>query len=51
MLVGDFHLVGVALDPDEANAELIIHSDTVLTGAIASERLQPVARRHAEIGQ
>ena len=51
MVIGDLDLVGVAFAPDEAHAVLIIHPDAVVPVAIATQRLQPVARRHAEIVQ
>jgi hypothetical protein len=51
MVVDDFHSVGVALPPHEANAILIIDPDAVLALAFAVQRLQPVSGRHAQIIQ
>lgn len=37
--------------PDEANSPLVVDSDAVLSGAVASEALQSVPRRTPEIFQ
>ncbi len=47
MVVHDFHIVGVAVPPHEADAILIIDPDAVLALALAVQRLQPVSGRHA----
>ena len=51
MVVDDFHSVGVALPPHEANAILIIDPDAVLALAFAVQRLQPVSGRYPQIIQ
>jgi hypothetical protein len=43
MVVDDFHIVGVAVPPHEANAILIIDSDAVLALALAVQSLQSVS--------
>src|SRR5215471_15388193 len=49
MVIGDFHVVRVAVLPDEANAELIVNPNAVLALTVALQRFQPVARRRLEI--
>ena len=51
MIVDDFHVVGFALPPHEADAILIIDPDAVLVLALAVQQLQPVSRRHPQIIQ
>ncbi len=51
MVVDDFHVVGIAIPPHEADAILIIDSDTVLALALAVQSLQPVSGRHTQIIQ
>jgi hypothetical protein len=51
MVVDDFHVVGVAIPPHEADAILIIDSDAVLALALAVQSLQPVSGRHTQIIQ
>jgi hypothetical protein len=49
VIVNDLNLVGIAILPAKADAPLLVHANTVLAGAIASELLQSIARRHAEV--
>ena len=49
MIVHDLDLVGVAVLPDEADPPLIIDADAVLAAASTLERLEPVARRDAQV--
>ena len=49
MIVNDLNFVRIAILPPEADAPLLIHTNTVLAGAIAPELLQAIPRRHAEI--
>lgn len=49
MVVDDFHVVGIALPPHEADAILIIDSDAVLALALPVQSLQPVSGRHTQI--
>ena len=51
MVVDDFHVVGFALPPHEADAILIIDPDAVPALALAVQRLQHVSGRHAQIIQ
>lgn len=48
VVVGDFYVVCILALPAETHAKLIVHSDTVLTGAITFERLELVPRRKSE---
>ena len=48
MVVGDFDVGGVAVTPDDAHAELVVHPDGMLAVAIAFEGFQPVGGRDAE---
>jgi hypothetical protein len=49
--VGDFDIVRSVRLPNEADSILIIHSDAVLSGALAFQGLKPVSRRHSEVAQ
>jgi hypothetical protein len=51
MVVDDFHVLRAGFGPAEAEAELVVDPDTVLTGAIAVHCFQAVRRRHAQVGQ
>ena len=51
MVVYDFHIVGVAVPPNEADAILIIDTDAVLALALAMQSLQPVSGRNIQIIQ
>ncbi len=49
VVVYDLHVVYVSLTPSEADPPLIIDADAALTGAVAGQFLQPVARRYSQI--
>jgi hypothetical protein len=51
MVVDDFHIVGVAVPPHEADTILIIDSDAVLSLALAMQGLQPVSGGNIQIIQ
>lgn len=51
MVVDDFHIVGVAIPPNETDAILIIDSDAMLALALAVQSLQPVSGRNIQIIQ
>jgi hypothetical protein len=51
MVVDDFHIVGVAVPPHEADAILIIDSYAVLALALAVQSLQPVSGGDIQIIQ
>jgi hypothetical protein len=44
-IVSDFYVVRVLASPTEANAILVIYADAVLTGPVAFEGFEAVARR------
>ncbi len=46
MVVNDFDIMGRIVFPSKANAPLVIDPDTVLTGTVSPEQLQPVVRRY-----
>jgi hypothetical protein len=48
VIVDDFHIVGIAGTPTEADAPLIVDPDTVLTGPVAFQRFQPIAGRNTQ---
>jgi len=43
--------VRLAISPDEADSPLIVYANAVLSGSIAFERFQTVARRNAKLLQ
>ena len=49
MVVRDLDVMGVAPDPAEADAPLIIDPDAVLTGTVASQLFETVSGRRPEI--
>jgi hypothetical protein len=51
VVIGDLDLAWTFLGPDEAEAPLVVDADAPLTSAIAPQRLEPIARRDAEITQ
>lgn len=51
MIVYYFNFECITGPPHEADSELIIHADAVLSFPVSFERFQPVARRHAEVLQ
>jgi len=51
MIIHDFDVLCAPRSPAEAHAELIVHADTVLPGAVALECFEPVPWRHPEIFQ
>jgi len=51
MIVHDFHVEGVSLPPFEADTPAVVDADAVLAGALAPQRLQPVAGRHGQVFQ
>jgi hypothetical protein len=51
MIVHNFHFIGAAFLPDEADAELIINPDTVLSFPIPFEDFQSVSRRASQVIQ
>ncbi len=51
MVVDDLNVVRVAAAPSETDPPLVVDSDAVLPAPVALERLQPVARRYAQVVQ
>jgi hypothetical protein len=51
MAVDDFHIVAMALTPDETDSPLIIDSHRVLSFPIASQRFQLISRRRSQDAQ
>jgi len=51
MIINDFHVMSISFYPFKTDAPLVIDADTVLSFAIASQTLQSVCRRDAQIVQ
>jgi hypothetical protein len=49
MVVNDLDLMGIAFQPSEVDAPLVIDPNTVLPSAASSQLLEPVPPRHAQI--
>ena len=49
MRIDDLDVQGIAVFPAKANSPLIVNANAVLTGAVALELFEPVARRHAKV--
>lgn len=48
MVINNFNLLGMAIDPNEANAPLVVDADAVLSSAVAAQSFQPIARRYTQ---
>ena len=51
VIVGNLHVIAVAIAPDKADAPLSIDSDGVLPFAVSSQRLQLISRRRGQDAQ
>ncbi len=51
VVVDDFNVVRISLCPDEADAPLVIDSNTILARAISGEPLQAIAWGHPKVMQ
>ncbi len=51
MVVDHFDFERIAIDPIEANAKLIVHSEAPLAFAVPNEFLQSIAGRDAQIAK
>ena len=51
MVVDNFNLMRIFLNPEEAKAPLVIDTNTVLTGAVALQRFQVIAGRVSQVSQ
>jgi hypothetical protein len=49
VIVADLDLVRIAVDEPKANAPLVIDGNGVLAPTVVLERVQPIARGHAQI--
>jgi len=49
MVVNDLDIEGLSVSPLEADAKLVVHADTPLSGAVTRKCLEPVAWRNAKI--
>lgn len=49
MIIGDFNLECIAVTPYEADPELVIDPDAVLSGAVTLERFQAIAGENRKI--
>jgi hypothetical protein len=49
VVVNNFNIVGIAIDPAEANPPLIINPNAVLPSPIACQLFEPVGRRHSKV--
>jgi len=49
MVIHDLNVSGARSRPTKADAELIVHTDAMLAGAIPCERFEAVARRDTEV--
>ena len=51
MVIRDLHIEGITLLPHETDSPLVVDADTVLSGSIPFQTLQPVPRWNAQIVQ
>ena len=51
MIVGDFHIQGIAVSPAEADPPLIVDPDAVLTLSIPGQLFKAIPGRNSQIGQ
>lgn len=51
VVIHDLHISGFAVPPGKADSPWIVNPDTVLSGAVALERLQVIPRRNAKVFQ
>jgi hypothetical protein len=49
MVIDDFNVMHIPLNPFEAYPPLIVDADAVLTGAVTLERFQAISRRNPQI--
>ncbi len=48
MIIGNFHIEGMAITPHEADSPLVVDANRVLPFAITSQRFQMIAGRRSE---
>jgi hypothetical protein len=51
VIIDDVDVVGVAVQPAEADAPLVVDAEAVLTFTVPAEGLEAVSRRYTEIVQ
>jgi hypothetical protein len=51
VVIRNFHIVGIAIAPDKANAPLVVDADAVLSFPIAFQYFQMIARRRLQIAK
>jgi hypothetical protein len=49
VVVDNLDVMGVAPEPPEANSELVVDADAVLTDTIASKLFKSIGRWHLEV--
>jgi len=49
VIIGDFHIIGVAITPHEADPVLIVNPDTELPLALTLECFQPVPGQNSKV--
>lgn len=49
MIIAQFHIGGITIQESETDPPLIVHRNRVLTGAVAMQRMQPIAGRDAQV--
>jgi hypothetical protein len=49
MVVYDFNVYGIAIDPNEAYSPLIVDPDAVLSFPVSTQRFQPVRRWNTQV--
>jgi hypothetical protein len=50
VIVNNFYIKGIRLNPLKTDSPLIVDADAVLSGAVTGERLQPIAWNRAKVG-
>jgi len=51
MVIGDLHIVRMALAPHEANAELIVDANAVLSLSVSLQSFQAISRQDGQVRQ
>jgi hypothetical protein len=49
MVIRDLYVVGIVIPPQEAQAELLVDSDSVLAFTVWAQLFQPIAGRNSQI--
>lgn len=49
MIICNFHIMRIAIQPDKANAPLIIDSYTILPFTVAAKLFESVCRRNPQV--